>query len=198
MVRASRIAHARALVAALRQRGVGLIEFTLTTDGALDAIADTAAMADVVVGAGTVLDAGRARAAAEAGAKFLVSPCIEAEVATVADAAGIPYIPGAFSPNEIQRALALRPYAIKVFPASLGGPSYLRQLFGPFPALRAIPSGGIGVEEVGAYIGAGAFAVSLGSNLVPKSAVEDGAYVTIPSLEWTPPSLASQRSAGDV
>jgi 2-dehydro-3-deoxyphosphogluconate aldolase / (4S)-4-hydroxy-2-oxoglutarate aldolase len=141
---------------------------TLDTPEAILAI-ERAARDGWTVGAGTVLYAEQVRACAEAGAGFVVSPGLIPEVVESAHRMGLGAIPGTLTPTEILQAQALGADAIKLFPASLGGPGYVRALRGPFPETAFVPTGGIGPDDVAAYLAAGATCVGLGSRLVGES-----------------------------
>ena len=118
-----------------------------------------------MVGAGTVLNERGAEAAVEAGARFLFSPGFSADVLRVARARDVPYVPGALTPTEIMELLELGIREIKIFPAGPAGPAYIRDLLGPFPELRAIPTGGVNGDNVRAFLRAGAVAVGVGGAL---------------------------------
>jgi 2-dehydro-3-deoxyphosphogluconate aldolase/(4S)-4-hydroxy-2-oxoglutarate aldolase len=118
---------------------------------------------DLLVGVGTVTAAATAQRALEGGADFLVSPYPAPEVREVARSAGALFIEGGFTPAEIAEAAARGP--AKLFPASIGGPSYVRSLLAVLPEARIVPTGGIRLGEVSAYLEAGAFAVGVGSEL---------------------------------
>lgn len=141
------------------------MEVTSDTPGAIDAVR-RAARAGAPVGAGSIGSAAEARVFGEAGAAFLVSPGVMPEVVRVAVELGIPAVPGALSPTEIATALGAGATAVKLFPASLGGPGYLRVLRGPFPDVRFVPTGGIELADVRSWLDAGATCVGLGSALV--------------------------------
>ena len=148
--------------------GIGLVEVTLDTPGALEEI-ERAAARGITVGAGTVVRAEQVRACAEAGARFVVSPGCLPDVMGEAHAFGLAAIPGALSTTEILTAMALNAQAVKLFPASIGGPAYLRTLRGPFPATRFVPTGGVELEDVPVYLEAGAACVGLGTSLVGRT-----------------------------
>lgn len=173
VVRAPRVADPVGLATALAENGVRCVEFTFTTDHVLSAIR-AAAERDAVVGAGTVLSADQARAAIDAGARFVVTPAVRVDVADACQELGVPVVLGALTPTEVRSALEAGAAAVKLFPARMGGPEYVRDLLGPFPDLALIPSGGVGPENMGAYLEAGAVAVSLGTSLAPPAAVESG------------------------
>ena len=144
--------------------GIEMLEVTLDTPGALDAVR-RASEAGSFIGAGTVLSADEVRRAADAGARFVVSPAVIPEVITTALALGLTPVPGAFSPTEVQLARSLGVATIKLFPASSGGPGHLRALRGPFDGVRFVPTGGIGIDDIGGYLAAGAACVGMGTTL---------------------------------
>jgi 2-dehydro-3-deoxyphosphogluconate aldolase/(4S)-4-hydroxy-2-oxoglutarate aldolase len=165
-------------VDALVRGGVELFEITIDTPGALEAVERTASSGRTV-GVGTVLSAEQVRASAAAGARFVVSPGLIPEVVEVARSLGLEPMPGVFTATEIIEATAAGARVMKVFPASCGGPSYLRALRGPFPAASLVPTGGIRLDQIRAYLEAGATAVALGSELVGRSAPRSDR-----DLEW--------------
>jgi 2-dehydro-3-deoxyphosphogluconate aldolase/(4S)-4-hydroxy-2-oxoglutarate aldolase len=154
---------------ALARGGVEAIELTIDTPGALVAVSEAAA-AGRAMGIGTVLTAEQVRASADAGARFVVSPALVPEVIEVALELGLEPLPGVFTATELVQALAAGARAVKLFPASAAGPGYLRALRGPFPSVPIVPTGGVRIDEIGAYLAAGAAAVALGSELVGRSA----------------------------
>jgi 2-dehydro-3-deoxyphosphogluconate aldolase/(4S)-4-hydroxy-2-oxoglutarate aldolase len=165
-------------VDALFRGGIELVEITMDTPGALDAV-ERAASAGKTVGVGTVLTPDQVRAAAGAGARFVVSPGLIPPVIAVAHELGLEPMPGVFTATEIIAAAEAGASVMKLFPASFGGPSYLRALRGPFPATPLVPTGGVRLDEVSAYLEAGATAVGLGSELVGRSAPRSDR-----DLEW--------------
>jgi 2-dehydro-3-deoxyphosphogluconate aldolase/(4S)-4-hydroxy-2-oxoglutarate aldolase len=178
VIRAEHIADPGRLVEVLVAGGIRCIEFTLTTTGALDAVEQTADRG-AMVGVGTILEEGQARDAIAAGAAFLVSPALRGGLVQPAKDAGLPVILGAFTPTEVVEGMQLGATALKLFPAHVGGPSYVKDLLGPLPGARLIPSGGIGPEDVPTFLDAGAVAVYAGSALAPANAVESGDLVEI-------------------
>jgi len=164
------VGDARLLEAArtLGDAGVRVIEFTLTTPGALEALTSYASSAppDACIGAGTVVSAADARRAVDAGATYLVTPVVAPEVVVVARERGVPVLVGALTPTEILVAYRAGASAVKLFPAALGGPRYLKLVRDPFPQVPLVPTGGIGIEEAPAYLAAGAVAVGMGGQLV--------------------------------
>ncbi len=146
--------------------GVHAFEVTMDSPGALPAIESLVRRFDgtpLIVGAGTVLSVEAAQAAVEAGAAFLVSPHGDAEIVRWAVAAGIPVFPGAMTPTEIVAMWAAGATAVKIFPASAVGPTFIREVRGPLRHVRLIPTGGITADTIGAYIAAGGIAVGMGS-----------------------------------
>ncbi|GAA0799034.1 bifunctional 4-hydroxy-2-oxoglutarate aldolase/2-dehydro-3-deoxy-phosphogluconate aldolase [Spirilliplanes yamanashiensis] len=168
VLRASSAGRFAAIADVLVAEGVTAIEVTLTSAGALDAIAGLARdlAGDAVVGAGTVLDADAARACADAGARFLVAPALVPEVSAAGAAAGVPTYPGALTPTEVLAAHRGGAPVVKLFPGSAVGPGYVKDLRGPLPDVRIMPTGGIGLDDIGAWLGAGAVAVGLGGPLL--------------------------------
>lgn len=153
----------RALVAG----GVTALEVTLTTPGTLDALpALRAALPEAHIGVGTVLTERDLRASVGAGAAFLVTPVADPGLVEAAVREGTPIVPGALTPTEVHTVWAAGAAAVKIFPAATVGPDHLRQLSGPFPGLSTMPSGGVGLDDIPAWIRAGAGAVSLGGPLL--------------------------------
>ena len=174
VVRAPSVADPAGLADALAGSGVRLVEFTFTIPGAVNVIRAASDSNSATVGAGTVMTADQARAALDAGARFLVSPALRPEIAEVGAAARVPVFLGAFTPTEIADAVDIGAAAVKLFPARVGGPDYLRDLRGPFPDVALLPSGGVGEDNVGEWLEAGAPAVFAGSSMVPSEAVARG------------------------
>jgi 2-dehydro-3-deoxyphosphogluconate aldolase/(4S)-4-hydroxy-2-oxoglutarate aldolase len=166
------------VVMAIREGGVKCIEITMTVPGAVDVIAALvkAAPLDVLVGAGTVTDRGTANDVVSAGARFVVSPVFRPDVVAVTKAAGAVAIPGCFTPTEILTAWEAGADIVKVFPATSLGPKYFKDIAGPFPDIRLMPTGGVTVDNVGEWVKAGAVAVGIGSDLLDKKAIDEGRY----------------------
>lgn len=169
-----------AIARALWDGGVRAVEITADTPGALHAIeALRSSLPEALVGVGTVLDAATARLALLAGAQFIVTPTLSEAVIHTANRYGTLVIPGTFTPTEILRAYEMGAPAVKVFPASVLGPDYIRHVRGPLPHIPMIPTGGVEVHNAAAFIAAGATAVGLGSSLVKRSDVQAGAWGAI-------------------
>jgi 2-dehydro-3-deoxyphosphogluconate aldolase/(4S)-4-hydroxy-2-oxoglutarate aldolase len=151
-------AAAPAMEAALRA-GFKVIEFTLTTPGALDLIGEFSGRDGIVVGAGTVLTTDEARAAVEAGARFLVSPVVDPAVIGSAAGLGVAMMPGTHTPTEMLVAHRAGAQLQKLFPAPGIGPAYVRACLGPMPFLRIVPTSGVDESNAAAYLEAGSFAV---------------------------------------
>jgi len=167
------------LAEALRTGGINTIEITVEGDAGFDAIAAVAG-SEMLVGAGTVVSLDQTRRAVAAGAGFLVTPHLDPEIVRWAMAEGVPIVPGAFTPTEVMRAWRLGPPAVKVFPAHVGGPDYLKSLRGPFPDLALVPTGGVDASNAAAYLGAGAVAVGVGGWLTAHGDMD---VVTARSVE---------------
>lgn len=159
---------------ALLAGGVSVVEVTLNTAGALGMIAALAtAMGDtMVVGAGTVLSPQAVDEAVGAGARFIVAPNTSPAVIDRASHHDVPSVPGAFTPTEILTAWDAGADLVKLFPASAGGPRYLRDVRGPLNHVPIVPTGGVNPDNVGEFIKAGAMAVGAGSDLVDRGVVE--------------------------
>lgn len=166
-----------AIAGALHRGGLHCLEITMNTPGALRAIESAREkLPQVLLGAGTVLDAVSAREAILAGAQFLVTPTVKLDVLEVAHRYGIPAIIGAMTPTEILTAWEAGADMVKVFPASILGPKYLQEIHGPLPQIPLVPTGGITAENAGDFIRAGAVAVCVGSWLVDKKAIAEGRF----------------------
>ncbi len=159
---------------ALRKGGVSAIEITMTVPGAVDIIREmTRSKAPgTLVGAGTVLDAGMAADVIGAGADFVVSPITDRDMIQACRAAGVLVAPGAFTPTEIVSAWRAGADIVKVFPATSLGPQFFRDLRGPLPQVRLMPTGGVTFENARDFLAAGACCVGIGTALVDRKAVE--------------------------
>lgn len=163
-------AHDDAIVEALTSRGVTSLELTIDSPNALERIARLAASqrGRMAVGAGTVLSADQANAAAATGASFIVSPNRDVAVIQATVAAGMVALPGCQTPSEIVEAVAAGAQAVKLFPAEVLGPAFVRAVRGPLPQVRIAPTGGVTPELARQYRAAGAWAVGVGSDLVGR------------------------------
>jgi 2-dehydro-3-deoxyphosphogluconate aldolase/(4S)-4-hydroxy-2-oxoglutarate aldolase len=169
---------------AIQAGGIQAIEFTMTTPHALDMLKEAAQNMNehTILGAGTVLDPETARAAILAGAKFIVAPNLNLDVIATARRYSVAVIPGAFTPTEIIAAWQAGADIVKIFPASIGGPELIKALRGPLPQVKMIPTGGVDLDTVSAFIKAGSAAVAVGGNLVDKEAIRRGEFDKITNL----------------
>jgi Entner-Doudoroff aldolase len=165
------------LAGVLYEAGLRVVEVTTVSPGwakHISAVVD--AFGDMAVGAGTVLTAEQVQQAADAGASFIVSPDTNGNVIAATRALGLASFPGALTPTEILRAVELGADAVKLFPASALGPSYLRALRGPLPSLRFIPTGGVHSGNIREYLERGAWAVAVGSELVRSNEADHNSW----------------------
>jgi 2-dehydro-3-deoxyphosphogluconate aldolase/(4S)-4-hydroxy-2-oxoglutarate aldolase len=181
VVRLDDLAAAVPLTEALGAGGVRAVEFTFTNPLAGRAIEAAAGALGgrALVGAGSVLDPETARTAILAGARFVVTPTLSGRTIELCNRYAIPAVVGALTPTEILTAWEAGARYVKVFPASLGGPGYFKDVLGPLPQVSLVPTGGVSLENAADYIRAGAVAVALGSNLVDARTVAAGAWETI-------------------
>ena len=164
------------VVEAVKAGGVKAIEITMTTPFALEIIAALAKKKapDVLIGAGTVLDPETAAQAIHAGADFIVSPVTNPAMITVCRRYDTLVAPGAFSPTEILTAWQSGADIVKVFPATSVGPKYFKDILGPLPRGRLMPTGGVSLENARDFIAAGACCVAIGTALLDKKAIDAG------------------------
>lgn len=181
VVRLNDLSKAVPLTEALVAGGVRSVEFTFTNPSAAEAIAAASAAlgSRALIGAGSVLDAETARVAMLSGARFVVTPTVSASTIEICNRYGVATTIGALTPTEILTAWQAGATYVKVFPANLGGPRYLRDVLGPLPQLKLIPTGGVDLDNAGEFVRAGAVAVALGSNLVDSRSVATEDWETI-------------------
>lgn len=183
IVRLPDLSDAVNLSRALLEGGITALEFTLTNREALRAITEVKAAlpefsnGQAAIGAGTVRNPEDAQASIDAGAEFIVSPSTNFKTIEVCLQRGVPIMPGAMTPTEIEAAWVAGAQVIKVFPARAFGPAYLKDLLSPMPELKIMPTGGVDLHNTTEYVQNGAFSVGIGGNLVdPKR---------IAAKEWT-------------
>ncbi len=178
IVRVESARQAMEVCGAIARGGIKPIEVTMTVPGAIDVIKEfKSAMKDeVLVGAGTVLDPETARAVILAGAEFIVTPTLNLRVIEMCRRYSKIVIAGAFTPTEILTAWEAGADIVKVFPATMGGPQYLKDIRGPLPQINLTPTGGVSLENTPDFIRAGAVAVAVGTSLVDKAALNEGRY----------------------
>ena len=168
VLRAKQATDYDAVVEVLGQNGVRCVELTLSTPGTIDhlpALIEHAG-SELEIGVGTITSVTDAQRAIDAGAKYLVTPVINLEIIALALKHRLPIYPGGLTPTELHGAWQAGATAVKVFPAQTVGPKYGSHLRGPFPDLKFVPSGGVGLDDIPAWLRAGATAVSLGGPLI--------------------------------
>jgi 2-dehydro-3-deoxyphosphogluconate aldolase/(4S)-4-hydroxy-2-oxoglutarate aldolase len=172
------------VVEALARGGVTAAEVTFTVPDAIDVIRQVRRQVgdSVVLGAGTVLDSETARAAILAGAEYIVSPIVNLDVIRLCRRYDKVVMPGAFTPTEVVSAWEAGADLIKIFPADVGGPAYLKALRGPLPQVRLMPTGGVDLSTAESFLKAGACCLGVGSSLVDPKAVAAGDFERIREL----------------
>ncbi|MBD0371342.1 MAG: bifunctional 2-keto-4-hydroxyglutarate aldolase/2-keto-3-deoxy-6-phosphogluconate aldolase [Pyrinomonadaceae bacterium] len=177
VVRASSAEEAMQVIEAIRAGGVPVLEITMTVPRAVKVIEQVADRygSEVIVGAGTVLDAETARACILAGASFMVSPALNVETIEMCRRYSIAVMPGALTPTEVVTAWTAGADLVKLFPCgALGGAKYLKALKAPLPQIELIPTGGVSLSTAAEFIEAGAFALGVGADLVDTKAIRAG------------------------
>lgn len=176
VIRVSSAGEAIDVAHAIKEGGVTLIEITMSVPGAIDAIKELTKKYrdDIIMGAGTILDPETGRAALLAGAQFIVTPVLNLDLIQLAHRYSAVIVPGAMTPTEILTAWNAGADMVKVFPAAqLGGPEYIKALRGPLPQILYVPTGGVNLQNAGAFIKAGSTALGVGGELVDKKAVKE-------------------------
>ena len=168
-------------VEAVMKGGLNAIEITFTVPNAVEAIRAVAKSVgpEVILGAGTVTDADKAKAAIDAGATYIVAPNTDEETIKTTVSMGALAIPGALTPTEVVNAVNAGADAVKIFPASAVGPDYIKALKGPLPNVKYVPTGGIDLDNIPAYVKAGAAMFGVGGTLVNSKLVAEGDYAAI-------------------
>lgn len=177
VVRASSADEAMQVIEAIKAGGVNVLEITMTVPGAVRVIEKVADKygSDVLVGAGTVLDPETARACLLAGAQFIVSPALNLDTIAMCHRYSAPVMPGVLTPTEVITAWSAGADFVKVFPCgAVGGASYIKNLKGPFPQIKMIPTGGVSLKTAQDFIKAGASALGVGTDLVDVKAIREG------------------------
>ena len=154
--------------------GINVLEITFTIPDAINVFKEIKSNTpeDTLIGAGTVLDETTARLAILEGAKFIVSPSFDKNVAQLCNKYQVPYIPGCITPTEMMTAIEYGVDVIKLFPGSMVGPSYIKAIHGPMPFVNIMPTGGVNYDNLQDWFDSGAIAVGAGSNLVSGSREE--------------------------
>jgi 2-dehydro-3-deoxyphosphogluconate aldolase / (4S)-4-hydroxy-2-oxoglutarate aldolase len=178
-----RLTDARAgeqIARALIEGGVTAIEITMTVPRAPELIADLSrALPRALIGAGTVTDPAMARLVIDAGAKFVVSPVFRPAIVEACHERDVPSFPGCFSPTEILSAWELGAEIVKVFPSTALGPDFIKDLRGPFPLIKMMPTGGVSIDNAADWIRAGAVAIGVGGALVDAKSIASGTFEAI-------------------
>ncbi len=177
VVRAASADEAMRAIDAIKEGGISVLEITMTVPGAIKVIEEVVKRygADATVGAGTVLDPETARICILSGAQFVVSPALNVDTIAMCRRYGVPVMPGALTPTEVVTAWQAGADFVKVFPAgSVGGASYIKNLKGPLPQIKIIPTGGVSLKTAADFITAGASALGVGTDLVDVRAIRSG------------------------
>jgi 2-dehydro-3-deoxyphosphogluconate aldolase/(4S)-4-hydroxy-2-oxoglutarate aldolase len=176
VLRAESEEQALGIASAIADGGVTVLEITMTVPGAIRVMARlTKERPDILIGAGTVLDAETARMCMLEGAQFVVSPALNLKTIEMCHRYSIPVLPGALTPTEVVTAWQAGADVIKVFPASaLGGAKYLKSLKAPLPQVEMIPTGGVSLATAREFLEAGSFALGVGADLVDTKAMAEG------------------------
>jgi len=184
VVRAESGERLAGVVRALASGGVTAAEITFTVPDAVEVIRRVRKEVGdaVVLGAGTVLDPETARAALLAGAEYIVAPTVNLDVIRLCRRYDVPVMPGAFTPTEVLAAWEAGADVVKIFPADVGGPNYLKALRGPLPQVRMMPTGGVDLSTAEAFLRAGACCLGVGGSLVEPKAVASGDFARLSDL----------------
>jgi 2-dehydro-3-deoxyphosphogluconate aldolase/(4S)-4-hydroxy-2-oxoglutarate aldolase len=184
VVRSESSASLVKVVQALADGGVTAAEITFTVPDAVEVIREVRREVgdQVVLGAGTVLDPETARAALLAGAEYIVAPVVNLDVIRLCRRYDKVVMPGAFTPTEVLTAWEAGADVVKVFPADVGGPAYLKALHGPLPQIRLMPTGGVDLSTAEAFLKAGACCLGVGGALVDARSIASGDFNRIRDL----------------
>ena len=171
----------RAVIDALATGGVRVFEVTMTVPGAIELIAQLTRglPQELMVGAGTVIDADTARRAIDAGARFVVGPVFRRDVLDACHERHVPAMPGCFTPTEILDAWEAGADIVKVFPSTSLGPTFIKDVRAPLPQLKLMPTGGVSIDNAADWLRAGAAAVGIGSALVDAADVKAGDFAAL-------------------
>ena len=158
----------------LNEAGLRTFEITMTTPGAVDLMTQYASREDILIGAGTVTSEDQAKRCLDAGAKYLVSPCVVPELPEISHQRGALCFIGALTPTEIHTAVTAGADAVKIFPIKqMGGVPYLKALVSVFPGVHLVPTGGVNSDEIALYLKSGATCVGIGSELVNEAMIRE-------------------------
>lgn len=187
VVRADSSEQAQKIADACAAGGVAAIEITFTVPGAEQVIRDLASVyknGDIIIGAGTVMDAETARTAILAGAQYVVSPYLNVEMVKLCNRYQVPCMPGAMTIKEIVEAMEAGADIVKIFPGELFGPKIIKAVKGPIPYAKMMPTGGVDLNNVEEWIKAGAVAVGAGSSLIKGAKTGDYAAITSTAIQF--------------
>ncbi len=187
VVRASNAEEAIKISDACLEGGCPSIELTFTVPGAhkvIESLASKYTGGEMLLGAGTVLDSETARVAILSGANYIVSPGFNLETAKLCNHYRVPYMPGCMTITEVLTAMEAGADIIKIFPADLFGPTIIKDIKGPLPQAKLMPTGGVDVSNVDKWIKAGAVAVGAGSSLTAGAKTGDFAKITETAKEF--------------
>lgn len=181
VIRIKEPAKLRAVVDAVAEGGIRALEVTMTVPGAVGLIRQLAPTlpAGFIFGAGTVVDAETVHRVVDAGARFIVSPVFRRPVIEACQARQVAAMPGCFTPTEILDAWDAGASVVKVFPATTLGPGYLKDIHGPLPHVKLMPTGGVTLDNAGDWIRAGAVAVGVGTSLLDARAIAAGDFTVL-------------------
>lgn len=183
VIRLDDLSQAVRLSEVLIEGGITALEFTLSNPDAIQALATVAkvlpTLESVQLGLGSVTNPDDVQRAVDAGASFIVSPHTNPAILKACQAHGVLGIPGALTPTEIMHAVDLGAPIVKVFPASTFGPKYFKDILAPLPHLKLIPTGGVNLDNLQAYLKNGAVAVGVGGNLVDSKLIAAGDWDTL-------------------
>jgi 2-dehydro-3-deoxyphosphogluconate aldolase/(4S)-4-hydroxy-2-oxoglutarate aldolase len=184
VVRAASAELAIAAARAVAEGGIPIVEVTMTVPGAIGVIAELSRSigADVLIGAGTVLDAETAKRCLDAGARFLVSPGFDRDTVEAAAREGVLIMAGALTPTEAITAWKAGSDFVKIFPCgNVGGPAYIKALKAALPQIPMVPTGGVNLNTAVAFLEAGASALGIGGELISAAAMKSGDFAAITS-----------------
>jgi 2-dehydro-3-deoxyphosphogluconate aldolase/(4S)-4-hydroxy-2-oxoglutarate aldolase len=187
VVRADSAEQAIKITDACIKGGVAAIEITYTVAGASEVIRQLASKYssdEIIIGAGTVLDPETARAAILAGARYVVSPCLNVETVKLCNRYKVACMPGAMTIKEVVECMECGADIVKIFPGELFGPKIIKAILGPIPYARMMPTGGVSLDNVGEWIKAGAVAVGAGGNLIGGAKTGDYDSITAIAKEY--------------
>jgi 2-dehydro-3-deoxyphosphogluconate aldolase/(4S)-4-hydroxy-2-oxoglutarate aldolase len=196
VVRASSPEQALGAADAVRAGGIPIVEVTMTVPGAIEVIAGLSRLmgSDVLIGAGTVLDAATAQKCLDAGAQFLVSPGFDAATVALARRLDVLVMPGALTPTEVITAWKAGADFVKIFPCgNVGGPAYIKALKAALPQIPMIPTGGVNLETAAAFLRAGASALGIGGELISRAALDSGNFAAITESAKRYTAIVNQR-----